>query len=178
MTYIKTLLASAALAAVTLATPASAATIIKAFTGGPFSTLNPLGTLPATKLLKANTYDFTFTLVPPTGSGILTTVSAAASSTPMQGLPIQFSLYSGTPTGVHSLLDTSTFVINPSLSDSLSAGNYYLQIAPSGITTNGETGSGSLTVETVPEPATWGLLVGGFALVGSASRNRRRTIAA
>ncbi len=51
------------LSVVITTTPVSAATVIKAFAGGPFSVANPLGTLPAIKLSKKNTYDFTFSLV-------------------------------------------------------------------------------------------------------------------
>ncbi len=36
----------------------------------------------------------------------------------------------------------------------------------------------SISISTVPEPAMWGLMLGGFAMVGFAARNGRRTVAA
>lgn len=36
----------------------------------------------------------------------------------------------------------------------------------------------NVSVTTIPEPATWGLLVGGFAMVGTAARRRRKVVAA
>lgn len=167
-----------AVAAVALASPSMAVTVIKPIAGGPFSADNPIGTVLATRLLKSNTYDFTFSIVPPLGNSVLTTLSAAAADNANQGLPIQFSLFSGTPTGGHTLLDTSLYIINPTLVDTLGVGDYFLQVLPSGITRNGETGSGSLTVAVVPEPAAWGLFVVGFGMVGAATRRRRPTVAA
>ena len=70
------LVAGGAVAAVSLAGAASAAVIIKPFLGGPFSALNPIGTLPATVVKKGNTYDFTFDLVAPV-AGISATQVAA-----------------------------------------------------------------------------------------------------
>ncbi len=39
-------------------------------------------------------------------------------------------------------------------------------------------GAGTFTATAVPEPATWGLLIAGFAMVGAASRRRRVGLAA
>jgi len=169
-----TALAGAAASAL-IATAASAATIITPFIGGPFSLINPLGTLPAVAMLKKNTYDFTFTMVPPlAGSSSQVQLQAQAQIKPFISEIITFDLYSGTP-GTGSFLNTSSTGTNALLLTALSAGNYYVEVKPAYIASNKEVSSGSI-VTSIPEPATWGLMLLGFGIAGTALR--RRTVLA
>src|SRR5712664_3410906 len=81
----KTIFACGAVcAALITAAPACAATIIVASAGGPFSLSNGIGTLPATKLNKKNTYDFTFSMVPPVAGSVASTQLQAQTTKPVQ----------------------------------------------------------------------------------------------
>lgn len=71
-----------------------------------------------------------------------------------------------------------------SRSAALAAGSYELRIfdmvapiAPAG-TTSGLSSQYSFTIRSVPEPATWGLLLTGLAATGMALRRRRASVAA
>jgi hypothetical protein len=158
---------AASLAAVS---PASAVTIVKPFLGGPF-TGGDLGTIAAIKLLKANTYDFTFTLLP--GAGPVLTQLQASVSGPVSE-PIQFTLFSGTP-GSGAFVDMSTLMIGPSLTDSLTAGSYYVQV--DFIAQNKELLTGGLQVSAIPEPGAWALMLIGFGGMGLALRRRSAKLA-
>ncbi len=160
------------------ATSASSMTIIKAVPGGPVSGANPYVGLPVLALLKADTYDFTFTLAPPLAGSTATQLQAQAQIG--NGVPedIAFSLYSGTPTGTHSLIATSPFAISSVVSEDLTAGNYYIQITPADIVVNKEVDSGSIVTTAVPEPAAWAMMLVGFAGVGSMVRRKTEKSAA
>lgn len=145
--------------------PASATVIVKPFLGGPFVG-GDLGTIAAIKLLKTNTYDFTFTLLP--GAGPVLTQLQASVAGPISE-PIQFTLYSGNP-GSGAFVDMSTKMVGPSLTDSLNPGNYYVQV--DFIAVNKELLTGGLQVTAVPEPATWSLMLIGFGGMGLALRRR------
>jgi hypothetical protein len=157
------------LSTIIASTPASAATVIKAFMGGPFSVANPLGTIPAIKLSKKNTYDFTFSLVGDPGSfasvQVLAQLLTKGASIPE---PIQFSLYKGVPTGgvflAQSSLDFSpTIAFKPTVSD------YYVKVDV--ISANNEVAGGTFTTA-VPEPASWAMMLVGFGALGVALRRR------
>ncbi|MGH6963681.1 MAG: DUF4394 domain-containing protein [Phenylobacterium sp.] len=84
-------------------------------------------------------------------------------------------------------LDTSNgvgFDISGSTGDAYfnSGSSFYsLNLATGGATLIGSLGSGALvglTAYAVPEPATWALMIGGFALAGLALRGRRRALGA
>ncbi len=166
----KTLFAGAALISVlALSTAASAVTVVTAFTGGPFSLANPLGTLPATKMSNGNTYDYTFTLVDPLGSSSSTQVSAQllahGGSTPEL---IQYSLYTGDP-GSGTFVSQSSLDFSPTISFTPAAGDYYVEV--NYIAANGEVAGGTLTTA-VPEPASWAMMLVGFGALGVALRRR------
>ncbi len=78
-------------ASLAAASPASAALVINAVIGGPFSPANPVGTIPATIVLSSNTYDFTFDM---SAAGSVETQMQASLGFPR---PIQYSLFSGPP---------------------------------------------------------------------------------
>jgi hypothetical protein len=158
----------AAAAALSAAAPASAATIVKAFIGGPFSVANPLGTLPAERLVAGNTYDDTFSVVAGGGS-VLTQVQASIKGPVSED--IQYSLYSGAP-GSGTLIDTSALGVGPSLTNTLGTGSYYVQI--DFIAKSNELLSGGLAVSAIPEPATWAMMLVGFGALGGMVRASRK----
>lgn len=167
---------TAALALAAVAPAASAMTVIKAFTGGPFSLLNPLGTLPATKLLKGNTYDFTFSMVQPLkGAASSTQVSAQllahGTSTPEL---IQYSLFSGAP-GSGSFISQSALDYSPTITFRPEVGAYYLKVDV--VSRFGETVGGTLTTAPVPEPGAWAMMLLGFGSLGGVLRRRRISLA-
>lgn len=170
MTNLKTLLAGAAVASTLVAvSAASAAVIITPFTGGPFSLNNPLGTIPATKMTTSNTYDFTFSLAMPLGTGSSVQLAAQklihGSSVPEL---IQYSLYAGTP-GSGVFQSQSSLDFAPTVAFTPTVGNYYVQVDY--ISASGEVAGGTIT-SSVPEPASWGMMLVGFGALGVALRRR------
>ena len=160
---------AAVLAVIIAASPTSAATIIKPFLSGPFSLNNPLGTIAAIKVLKANTYDFTFTLEAPLGNTTSAQLQAQllvkGSSVPEL---IQYSLYSGAP-GSGSFVSQSILDFSPTISFTPTAGDYYVELDH--IAVNNEVVGGTLTSD-VPEPASWAMMLVGFGALGVAMRRR------
>jgi hypothetical protein len=156
-------------ASLAAASPASAALIVNAVIGGPFSPANPIGTIPSTIVFNFNTYDFTF-LMSKTGS--VETQMQASLVVPKL---IKYSLWDGPP-GSGTFIDTSGLGIGPTVTQVLGPGAYYLQI--DSIAQNGELVSGGLVVSAVPEPVAWTLMLGGFAAVGAALRRRTAKSAA
>jgi hypothetical protein len=175
MTKLKMILGiTAALSVGALAAPAdSAPPVIEAISGGPFSGTNPIGAFPVIALFQANTYDFTFELVPPLGGATSTQLQAQADNSAQL---IQFDLFSGTPTGPHTPIATSPLATSSLLSEVLGPGDYFVQVT--NIAVNGEVESGSLITASVPEPATWALMILGAGAIGGALRGRRRLAAA
>ncbi len=166
----KLLFAGAAMFSALIAnSPVAAATVITAFTTGPFSLGNSLGTLPATKLKIGNTYDFTFTLEDPLGTTTSTQIQAQLlahnSSTPQL---MQYSLYTGTP-GSGTFQSQSSLDYSPTIAFSPAAGDYYLEV--NYIAANNEVAGGTLTAA-VPEPASWAMMLAGFSALGVALRRR------
>jgi hypothetical protein len=149
--------------ALALAGAAHAALVVAPISGGPFSPANPLGTITSVDLNAANTYDFTFVL---SGAGSVLTQMQASIAGPVSEL-IDFSLFSGAP-GSGTLIDTSALMDGPSLTDKLGVGSYYLQVDK--IAASGELLDGGLQVSSVPEAATWGLMLLGLAGVGMSMR--------
>jgi hypothetical protein len=172
---VKSLFAGAALvSALALTVPVSAATIITPLVGGPFSLANPLGTLPATVLSKGNTYDFTFTLVPPLNGGTFSVQAQAQTTGPTAASQlISYNLFEGTP-GSGVLIGSSSLDFSPVVAFSPVADNYYMEITY--IAKSGEVASGSIFAA-VPEPAAWSMMLVGFGLLGGALRRRARTAA-
>ena len=169
-TRLKTLFAGATIAsALVAASAASAAVIITPFTGGPFSLSNPLGTLPATKMTTGNTYDYTFSLAMPLGTGSSVQIAAQklihGSSVPEL---IQYSLYTGTP-GSGTFVSQSSLDFAPTVAFTPTVGAYYVQVDY--IAASGEVAGGTIT-SSVPEPASWAMMLVGFGALGVALRRR------
>jgi hypothetical protein len=165
MKWKSTSAAAAAIAmAVAITPPVCSAAVIRAVMGGPFSHSHSLGTIAAIQLLQGSTYDFTFNLAP-AGGTVLTQVQASIIGPVSE--PIQFSLYSGSP-GSGALVDTSALMVGPSLTDILSAGPYYIQI--DSIAVNDELLAGGLDVASIPEPASWSVMLVGLGALGGVLR--------
>jgi len=156
--------AAAALIAVT-ALPASAATIITPIT---IDSVTGLGTINAFNALTSNTYDFTFSV---TGfNDTLAQVQASIKGPHIE--PISFDLFSGTPTGAHTLLGASTFANGANYEQVLGTGSYFLKLGS--IVVNKELVSGSIELNAVPEPTTWAMMLVGIGGLGMAMRSSRR----
>lgn len=180
---LKNLLLGAA-ATLALASAAPAAVVITPFLGGPFSSLNPVGTLPATVVTSGNTYDFTFDLVAPLKGGVSATQVAAIANllSVKKAELVQYQIYEGVPTTsdpeAGTLLATSALAFSPTVFLKLGVGDYYVNLQPPDIKVSGQVVSGSfVTGPAVPEPATWALVLMGAGLVGGATRVRRRLAA-
>jgi hypothetical protein len=167
---------AAAFALAAVAPAASAMTVVKAFIGGPFSLVNPLGSIPATKLLKGNTYDFTFTMVQPLKAAISSTQVSAQLLAHSASTPeiIQYSLYSGAP-GSGSFVSQSTLDYSPTITFRPEVGAYFLQVDV--VKRVGETVGGTLTTAPAPEPAAWAMMLLGFGALGGVMRRRGVSLA-
>jgi hypothetical protein len=174
-TRLRAFLAGAAVLATLGATAASAATIIVPIPGGPFNEINSLATLPGTFLDKANTYDFTFSMDEPLKGSVSTVQIEAQAQHTGANENITFDLYSGSA-GSGTYLATSSTGTNANLAYNASPGAYYIQVTPTYIKqgTNQEALSGTILTGSVPEPATWGLMLLGLGVVGGSLRIARR----
>ena len=154
------------------AAPAHAVVFTKPFTApaGPYNFSRPNGTIAAIKITKPNTYNFTFTT---TGTFDVLVQMQASMFRPVQPQPLVFSLFKGVPGSGVFVVSSGAAVTGPAIDQILTAGNYYVQILPANIAKNNELLTGGLTVTAVPEPASWGLMITGFGLLGLAARRRR-----
>ena len=167
-------LATAASAAISLtlaSAPAHAVTIESIVPPGPFSTPGDVGTINANLAGPSDTYIWEFSTL----ANLDAVLQLQGASTGGTHQNIQFSLYSGSYSGVHSLLKTSLNTTGPSFSKVLAAGDYYVELDPANIHVSPELISGSVAFFSagVPEPATWATMILGFGLLGLASRRRR-----
>ena len=160
-----------------LASQASAATIVTAVGGCGCSDINTVGGFVVlTSKTATNTYDFTFSLVSPLGSGdqILSQMQASIKGSIAEN--IGFTLYSNIGTALNPIAGTnygsSGTHLAATLQKNLPIGNYFLQVDP--ISVKGELISGAIEVFAVPEPASWALMLVGFGGLGFALRSRRK----
>ena len=140
------------------------------------------------------TYYFYFTLAG-FAAGATTQIQLQAVSMGV-AMPLDYDLFSGTPgptplpTADPSFLAASgpSGTVGQVIFTTLGDGAYYVQVAPSQVFADGEVGSGSLSVTdavgrdggpdpTVPEPATWAMMLVGFGGVGAALRRRQAALA-
>ncbi|MGH7016704.1 MAG: PEPxxWA-CTERM sorting domain-containing protein [Caulobacteraceae bacterium] len=164
-----------ATAALAVAAPSSAATVITAFNGGPFApgSVANFTALTVQPSQAGDTFDFTFML----SGGPANVLTQIQASLPSGSETFSFGLYSGMPPS-GAFLGTSSDITGPSLyKPGLASGSYYLQTTSSPAV--GSLVSGALDVAAaVPEPAAWIILIAGFAFVGYAVRRRRVSVSA
>jgi hypothetical protein len=111
--------------------------------------LGSSATSSATKLGKPGDLDFTHVYI----SGL--------------GGPYDFDIINNDPTD--NWTDKASFL------GTLDAGSYVLHIE--GYSYGKSQYGGNTTAAAVPEPASWGMMVGGFGLIGGALRSRKRAVA-
>jgi hypothetical protein len=169
--------------------------------GNTFTPAFTLGTLPAEFLFEnmthcagtknGCTYDFIFHLAG-LAAGDVTTLQLAAQAqigSPVHAVAedISFNVFSGAPGATASLPSDANFLgfsdntapTAPVITLSLGNGDYFLQIAASQVAVSGEASSGSLTeTATVPEPASWSLMLLGVSALGVTLRRKRLAAAA
>lgn len=117
---------------------------------------------------------YTFTL---TGASSIFASAFSSSSTAFNGLDIlDLSLFnsSGLVLKGSQLLTGQTDQWQLS-SGTLSAGSYFLQVTGVALSQGAAGYSGGAAVTAVPEPATYGMMLGGLALVGAMAARRRKS---
>jgi hypothetical protein len=157
---------------------ATAATIINTVSPSALSLSGTtIGTIKGINVLKTNTYDWTFSISgDPVGALSQMQGAITVHHLPVAE-PIEFSLFSGTPLGANTLLDTSINTQGAAIFDvPLQPGDYFLQLAPKYIAVNKELVSGSIQLSAVPEPATWAMMLFGVGLLGTGLRMNRRKV--
>ncbi|KQT33536.1 hypothetical protein ASG29_05715 [Sphingomonas sp. Leaf412] len=150
-------------AALAVAAPASAATYIT-FDGNSGTYGNDLITTPSF----TDTFDFTLDTAGRFGATLSSVAVSAATN-------VNFSRVFLTGPGLGAGIDFSPVVsgiveFRTLASTFLSAGDYRLTV--SGTSGNEGSYAGDLSFAAVPEPATWGLMILGFGMVGGAMRRR------
>ena len=80
--------------------------------------------------------------------------------------------------GARSVLPTYQSLTSLSGTQLLAAGQTFGVIVDSNGNYGGDSTGLNFTISNVPEPATWGLMIAGFVMVGFAARRRQTTVAA
>ncbi len=150
-----------------ISSPAQALTIVdnSAFFGDAFAMNN-----------NGDTFmdQFTFSVTGPATS--LDAIISSISRTAATGLDITgLSLYSGAGALITSGTSVSTGIqdIWTLSADSLANGNYYLQVSGSMVSDTSGAFGGSMMLNPVPEPETYGMMLAGLGVVGMLARRRQ-----
>lgn len=70
-------------------------------------------------------------------------------------------------------LESGTFDLWTIASDNLAAGDYYLQVSGELVSNDGASFGGAVALAPVPEPETYGLMLGGLGVLGFLAHRRR-----
>ncbi len=171
------LLATAALCAGALlaAAPAQALVVVP-ISAGPFSLPgNPSGVIPSgTFATGTNTYDFTFTTIGATYKTLMQMQATVVGT----GNPdnLSFVLYKGLP-GSGSFVANSGGTTTAATLVTLTQGTYYMQLDRTAVPKELVTGGVTL-LSSVPEPATWAMMMVGVGGLGAVMRRRRGLVTA
>jgi hypothetical protein len=129
-----------------------------------------------------NTYDFTFTLAAPLKGD--TSIQFQGETVRGAAEAVSFKLYEGVPTlgspEAGTLLGSSgAKALSPTLTLDLAPGSYYVNVVYNrDLTGSKESISGNITTLSVPEPASWALMLIGVGAVGAGLRRRASKVAA
>ena len=177
MSTLSKLSACAAVSAGVLFSMCAHATVVVPISTSPFFLPgNASGVIPAgTVASGANTYDFTFTTIAKSYDAV--TQMQASSESSGAPLPVSFSLFSGAPGTGALVANSGGTPTAATLLEKLAPGNYYLQFTASSASSELITG-GLTLLSSVPEPASWALMLIGVGSLGAAMRSRRQAHAA
>ena len=121
----------------------------------------------------ADHFNFSVTGAPANFDAIVSSISRAAST----GLDITgLSLYSSTNT----LISTGTSLQSGAIdvwtltSDNLAAGDYYVQVSGTMVSQTSGSFGGAVSLAPVPEPETYGMMLGGLGILGFLARRRKQ----
>ncbi len=125
--------------------------------------------------LGAFTHSFSFTLdALSEASSTVTSILLAGKDIDFTSIDLDGNLYSGCNDGVLPCTTADSFKIDAL---ALGAGAHTITINGNRLGAGGSASySGTLEVAAIPEPATWGMLMVGFGLVGAGMRSRRRQV--
>jgi len=178
MKIAKSMMAAAVFAAASFGASAYAADISQApealavidntaFFGDTFTANNNANTF-------ADHLTFSVTSMPATFNAIVASISGSADT----GLDISnLGLYTSTGTLVTSgtLGSSGAMDIWTLNGGTLAVGNYYLQVSGSMVSNTGGSFGGSVMLQPVPEPETYGMMLAGLGVVGLLARRRKAT---
>ncbi|MGO4378275.1 FxDxF family PEP-CTERM protein [Pseudoduganella sp. RAF19] len=174
MTYLKQIAAALALTGATLAAHAADISLSPA----PIDLTDGVGL--ASRLItgnnSGNTFADQYTFSLSGVSNVLADVYSFSGNA-KNGLDITgFSLFNAAGTLVSSGNQLSTGQTDQWVLDlgKLAADNYYLQVSGSALSKSAGSYTTNLSVSAVPEPATYGMLLGGLAVLGLATARRRK----
>ena len=169
---LKLIASAAALAGLALSSvPAHAVTIVP-IASSPFSLPgNPSGVIPkGTFVSGTGTWDFTFSTIGGTYNTLMQMQTTRVSNGAPQNLA--FTLYQGAP-GSGSFVANSGGTSTAATLIALTQGSYYMELtrvkAPRELVTGGLT-----LLSSVPEPATWAMMLLGIGGLGAVMRRKRQ----
>ena len=118
---------------------------------------------------------FTFTVSGTVGQNLDAIVASVSRSADL-GLDITgFWLYDGSDTllGTGTSMETGAVDVWTVASDNLVAGDYYIRVDGTVVSDDGASFGGAMMLVPVPEPETYGMMLGGLGVLGFLARHRK-----